>query len=443
MITIIKELGRAFFLGVLIFLILNIITFANEGVIVFNQSLITKFLYNQLYTIVIYLGNAFFIRFLFNRYGKKIYSFQIIFRFVLGSMLITFFCVFVLNTFIWVLIHGASFNQAIANQHVGDFLGPMLIALVVSLIFTAFFFYKNKQESKVKEQKVIAGRATAQFDALKNQLDPHFLFNSLNVLTSLIEENPRGAQKFTTSLSKVYRYVLEQKSKELVTVEEEINFANTYISLLRTRFEDSIVFNISETLINKEAKVVPLSLQLLLENAVKHNQVNPKNPLEITITEEHNYLIISNNLQPKSVLKSSVGVGLSNIKQRYHLLTTRDVVIEKNATHFKVKIPMLTKQIATSMTKQEIYIQDKRYKRAKERVNAIKGFYGNLTAYLIIIPGLAWLNYQTTDFPWIIFPTLGWGFGLLAHGMEAFGYNPLWGKRWEERKIRELMEKDI
>ena len=145
-------------------------------------------------------------------------------------------------------------------------------------------------------------------------------------------------------------------------------------------------------LINKEAKVVPLSLQLLLENAVKHNQVNPKNPLEITITEEHNYLIISNNLQPKSVLKSSVGVGLSNIKQRYHLLTTRDVVIEKNATHFKVKIPMLTKQIATSMTKQEIYIQDKRYKRAKERVNAIKGFYGNLTAYLIIIPGLNFNN---------------------------------------------------
>ena len=274
----------------------------------------------------------------------------------------------------------------------GDFLGPMLIALVVSLIFTAFFFYKNKQESKVKEQKVIAGRATAQFDALKNQLDPHFLFNSLNVLTSLIEENPRGAQKFTTSLSKVYRYVLEQKSKELVTVEEEINFANTYISLLRTRFEDSIVFNISETLINKEAKVVPLSLQLLLENAVKHNQVNPKNPLEITITEEHNYLIISNNLQPKSVLKSSVGVGLSNIKQRYHLLTTRDVVIEKNATHFKVKIPMLTKQIATSMTKQEIYIQDKRYKRAKERVNAIKGFYcfTNIFNFIIFQKWIYW-----------------------------------------------------
>lgn len=442
MITIIKELGRAFFLGVLIFLILNIITFANEGVIVFNQSLITEFLYNQLYTIVIYLGNAFFIRFLFNRYGKKIFSFHIIWRFVLGSLLITFMCVFILNTAIWMFVHGHSFNQSIVNQHIADYVAPMLIALVISLGFTAFFFYKNKQESKVKEQKVIAGRATAQFDALKNQLDPHFLFNSLNVLTSLIEENPKGAQKFTTSLSKVYRYVLEHKSKELVTVEEEINFANTYISLLRTRFEDSIVFKVSEDLIANEAKVVPLSLQLLLENAVKHNQVNPKNPLEITITEADNYLIISNNLQPKSVLKNSVGVGLTNIKQRYNILTTREVIIEKSATHFKVKIPILTKQLST-MTIQEDYIRDKRYKRAKERVDAIKGFYGNLTAYLIVIPCLAWLNYNTTDFPWVIFPTLGWGFGVIMHAMEAYGYNPLWGKRWEERKIRELMDKDI
>src|SRR5210317_931069 len=107
----------------------------------------------------------------------------------------------------------------------------IFITLVISSIFYVINYYKHKQDSKVKEHKIIAGTASAQFDALKNQLDPHFLFNSLNVLTSLIDENPDSATKFTTSLSKVYRYVLEQKNKELVSIEEELNFAKLYISL--------------------------------------------------------------------------------------------------------------------------------------------------------------------------------------------------------------------
>ena len=94
------------------------------------------------------------------------------------------------------------------------------------------------------------------------------------------------------------------------------------------------------------------------------------------------------------------------------------------------------------MKTQELHIKDKRYQKAKEKVEAIKGFYGNLTAYCIVIPSLAWLNYVTTSFPWVVFPMLGWGLGVFLHGMEVYGYNPLWGKRWEERKLRELMEKE-
>ncbi|QLE00233.1 2TM domain-containing protein [Galbibacter sp. BG1] len=442
MINIIKELGRAFFIGVIIFLIINLINFVNGHIPSFDQSLITKFLINQVFTITLYFAHSTFIRYLIGRYGRKIFTIPVMSIFLVISLVITSILTFFLNAFGLMVRYGTDFQNALGNQRIADFVPTLVITVIISFSFLAFYYYKTKQESKFKEQKVIAGRATAQFESLKNQLDPHFLFNSLNVLTSLIDENPQAAQKFTTSLSKVYRYVLEQKNKELVTVEEELSFAHTYISLLRMRFEDSILFNVSDSLSHKEAKVVPLSLQLLLENSVKHNQVNPTNPLKITITESDNYLIVTNNLQPKSVLKKSSGVGLVNIQQRYHLLTDRDVIIEKDKKSFQVKIPMLTKQIAT-MTTQETYIQDKRYKRAKERVDAIKGFYGNLTAYLIVIPFLAWLNYQTTSFPWIIFPTLGWGIGLLTHGMQAFGYNPLWGKRWEERKIREYMEKDF
>jgi hypothetical protein len=299
------------------------------------------------------------------------------------------------------------------------------------------------QKNKVKEHKIIAGTASAQFDALKNQLDPHFLFNSLNVLTSLIDENPDAAQNFTTSLSKVYRYVLEQKNKELVSVDEELNFARIYVRLLKMRFEDSIDFEIPEKALNPDAKVVPLSLQLLLENAVKHNIVNSSNPLKIRIYENGGNLVVENILQPKEVLKKSSGVGLTNITQRYSLLTDRKVNINKTASHFTVEIPMLTKQISVMKTQtQESYIEDKRYIKAKEKVQAIKGFYSNLLSYLFVLPILAYINYRTTNFPWVIFPALGWGFGVLAHGMEAYGYSPFTGKNWEERKIREFMEKE-
>ena len=325
------------------------------------------------------------------------------------------------------------------RENPSDYLVFFVISLIISSIFHALGFYKALQETKVKEQKIIAGTASAKFDALKNQLDPHFLFNSLNVLTSLIEEQPYQAQKFTTSLSKVYRYVLEQKNKDLVSVDDELQFAKTYIRLLKMRFEDSIVFDIPEKSTNPEAKIIPLSLQLLLENAVKHNIVTSDKPLQIQVSEENNVLIIRNNLQEKQVVKKSSGVGLTNIQERYRILTDRKVRIHKTATDFSVALPMLTKRVTAKET-QEMYIEDKRYEKAKERVEAIKGFYGNLMSYCIVIPILIFINYKTTSFPWAIFPTLGWGFGLTAHGLEAFGYNPLFGKNWEERKMQELMD---
>ncbi|MEJ2163871.1 MAG: 2TM domain-containing protein, partial [Robiginitalea sp.] len=217
--------------------------------------------------------------------------------------------------------------------------------------------------------------------------------------------------------------------------------ARTYVRLLKMRFEEGIVFDIPEKSIHPEARIVPLSLQLLLENAVKHNVVTPERPLHIRVTEQDGYIIVSNNLQPKQVIAKSSGVGLQNIRQRYALLTERNLSIEEDSESFRVGVPVLTRQISV-LPRQEEYLEDKRYLKAKEKVEAIKGFYGNLLAYCLVIPMLVWLNSRTTSFPWAIFPAIGWGFGLVMHGMEAYGYNPLWGRRWEERKIRELMNRD-
>lgn len=159
-------------------------------------------------------------------------------------------------------------------------------------------------------------------------------------MSSLIEENPESAQKFTTSLSKIYRYVLEQKDKELVSVAEELQFAKTYMNLLKMRFENSITFEIPENFENEEAKVVPLSLQLLLENCIKHNVVSESKPLHIKISIENGQLVVSNNLQKKEVLQDRKGVGLQNIVNRYGILTKRKVLVEENEKEFKVLLPI-------------------------------------------------------------------------------------------------------
>ncbi len=438
---ILKELLRAFLIGTLIFLTFLVYYYLTDHVRFeyMVEDVWMEYFSNLVFSTILYMFNMAWFRFILKKWHGFLYTFQRMSIALLGNVILTCVGIFVATIVILVVFHNNTIFEAVTYQSVDNYIQSVIIALVVAAIFYIVWYYKYRQENKVKEQKIIAGTASAKFDALKNQLDPHFLFNSLNVLTSLIEEDPYQAQKFTTSLSKVYRYVLEQKNKDLVSVDEELQFARTYVRLLKMRFEDSIVFEIPEKASNPEAKIIPLSLQLLLENAVKHNVVTSDKPLHITVSEEGGELVVSNNLQEKQVVKKSSGVGLTNIRQRYGILTHREVQIYKSSADFSVRLPMLTKQIS-HMETQKIYIEDKRYEKAKERVQAIKGFYGNLFAYCIVIPVLIFINYRTTSFPWALFPALGWGFGLTAHGFEAFGYSPLFGRGWEERKMREFMD---
>ncbi|UII75433.1 2TM domain-containing protein [Flagellimonas sp. HMM57] len=418
---------------------LNILINIGNGVTWSDE--LENFGVTYIYAFIITAFNAYYNDFISTKYSWELQGKKRLWYGAIGSIVVTLVGFGLARVLVNVGIYSNSFDDFLANETLENYVSTLIIAICISAILHAFHFYKALQDTRVKKQRIIAGTASARFDALKNQLDPHFLFNSLNVLTSLIEEDPHQAQKFTTSLSKVYRYVLEQKNKDLVTVDEELNFARTYVRLLKMRFEDSIVFNIPDTSSVPDAKIVPLSLQLLLENAVKHNVVTSSKPLHITVKEEGGMLMVTNNLQEKQVVKKSSGVGLQNIQQRYEILTDRQVHIEKTTSDFSVSIPMLTKKGSTVET-QESHIAEKRYLKAKEKVDAVKGFYSNLITYCIVIPFLWWLNLKTTSFLWALFPTIGWGFGVLAHGMEAYGYNPLWGKRWEERKIQELMDKE-
>ena len=440
----ISYLFQAILKGLVVSLVIFLVIIGTQyflgRIVKLNANLVREFSYYVIYGVVLSIINSTYFYFLNNKlnWDKLMFlkKYRIIIGFI-GSVFITILGIFFIRFCIKVLIEGNSYKYFLEKENKAQYLFSLLITIIVSIVFHLIYFYKAYQENKLKEQKIIAGTASAQFESLKNQIDPHFLFNSLNVLSSLIEENSIAAQKFTTSLSKVYRYVLEQKDKELVSVTEELTFAKTYMNLLLMRFENSITFEIPENIENDETKVVPLSLQLLLENCIKHNVVSETKPLHIKISIENDVLVVSNNFQKKEVLSGRKGVGLENIVNRYRILTDRKVLVEVNENEFKISLPILTKQISVMETN-TLFSENAAYARAKKRVEELKGFYGNLTAYCVVIPTLAIINYNTFwGFQWFWFPMLGWGLGVSFHAFGVFGY----GKSWEERKIQEIVNK--
>jgi len=430
-----KNIGIVFVIGSIIFVIGNLLYggFPFQSVYAFAIN----FAFYQLYSFVIGFANMYYFDFLKTKeWNENNATIRIVIG-IFGSTVISLACLFVLRLFTEMSMNNKSFNEFLANENIENYQFGLWISLTIVIIFHFIYFYNKYQQKKVKESQIIAKTESAKFESLKSQLDPHFLFNSLNVLTSLIGENPKQAEKFTTKLSKVYRYVLEQKDKDLISLEEELKFAKSYMELLKMRFEDGINFNILSQNSNPELKIVPLSLQLLLENAIKHNVISSKYPLEINIYEENGFLCVENNINPKASLNKSTKIGLKNIYQRYGLITDKQVEITTKNKIFKVKLPLLTQKIKIMETN---YINDSnKYIRAKKRVDELKGFYGNIVSYCIVIPFLIFINYQTSwSHKWFLYPMFGWGMGVVIQGFMVFGY----GSDWEERKIKEYMNNE-
>ena len=432
-------------------LIIAVIIFIIER-LVFNggfnlpiNELFKVFGIHFMYAFVLSTINGYFYEFIETKFTWKGHSKKRLIYGAVGSIVLTMLGLTLLRFVTLVVILGQPVTNFLNDRNANSYyIFGLVITLIVSLIFHTIYFYKALTEKKVKEQQIVAKTETAKYESLKSQIDPHFLFNSLNVLTSLIGENPQQAEKFTTKLSKVYRYVLEQKSKDLIDLDEELKFARAYMELLKMRFEDAVKFEIPEKSSNQEFKIIPLSLQLLLENAIKHNVVSETNPLTVVIKEENGYLTITNNYNPKDVLEKGTKVGLKNIVERYNLLTLKKVFIEKDTLDFMVKLPLLTQKTnimnIADTNKQQ---QSSKYIKAVEQVEEIKGFYSSLIAYCIVIPILIYINLRfVPQFHWFWFPAMGWGIGLTFQAFKAFAYNPFLGRDWEERKIQEFMNED-
>jgi len=215
------------------------------------------------------------------------------------------------------------------------------VILSFNLIELSYFINHKWRNSLAELERFKKENAEFRFETLMNQVNPHFLFNSLNTLSSLVYENQDIAAKYIRELSKVYRYVLENKENELVTLQDDLEFVKAYVYLFELRFANrlSFDFNINEN--SLKYLIAPMTIQLLIENAVKHNIISNKKHLEIKIFTEIPYLVVSNKLQKKTEKPFSSGMGLENIKSRYAYLSNKEVLISETEDEFIVKIPLI------------------------------------------------------------------------------------------------------
>jgi two-component system, LytTR family, sensor kinase len=215
-----------------------------------------------------------------------------------------------------------------------------LVSILVNGIYTGEFFFRRWRDALLEAETL-----TARFEALKAQLDPHFLFNSLNTLTTLIEEEPKTAVLFVDKLAQVYRYVLTNRTQDVVPLRDELAFIDAYVYLAKMRFGDNLRLQINVDGAADRAAIPPMALQMLLENALKHNVVSRTQPLSISILEvAGNQLEVRNTYQPKAHVEASTGLGLPNIESRYRHLTNAVPQVRSEGSEWVVRLPLLTIQ---------------------------------------------------------------------------------------------------
>ena len=218
----------------------------------------------------------------------------------------------------------------------------IIAACFITNIYEILFLNREKEVTESRVEQLNVAKAQAELEALKNQIDPHFIFNSLNTLSFLITRDPKSARLYNDTLAQVYRYILSNKERDLVLLREETEFISNYFYLLKIRFADAISMTIEITDLSAENFLIPpISLQALVENAIKHNEFSEKKPLAINVSIHSDYVIVKNVLNRRNGTTPGSRIGLSNLDNRYKLLTKRNIVVENNFESFIVRLPII------------------------------------------------------------------------------------------------------
>lgn len=332
--------------NILIILVISIaITFIFDFIYGGDNLQIISILLNVLYGVII--GSTISLSGVISHYiiGKYDISTNPIKTYVILMVAIFLFItadVLLVNTLWYRYVLNAPFERIFTST-------TIIISSVVTIFvgLTIFFIILSKNfmtrflDAEEDKQKAIREAATAKFETLKSQINPHFLFNSLNTLSTLILIDPKRADEFTSKLSNIYRYVLDNQDEDLVPVKQEIEFAGDYIKLQSIRFSGNFTFTVEDFEVDNNTMIIPLSLQLLLENVFKHNIISQKNMVAITIGFEDGYIVVRNNKSAAKEVRESHSVGLSNILNRYELVSDEHCIIEDTSSSFTVKLPLV------------------------------------------------------------------------------------------------------
>jgi len=218
------------------------------------------------------------------------------------------------------------------------------IILIISTLYESAFYYARWRESLIEQERLRRQHTESQLEGLKNQVNPHFLFNSLNTLAYIIPDDPERGVRFVQELSRVYRYILEIRSYRLISLQTELDFLEAYTFLLKERFGNKIHIEYDIPREARQQQIIPLSLQMLFENAIKHNEISSAYPLTISLHVEDGTLFVRNTLRRKLQQQPSTGVGLQNIRNRYAFFTRQEVEINETEDYFVVGLPLMPAQ---------------------------------------------------------------------------------------------------
>lgn len=324
--------------GVLVAMMLKVlIPFPENGL----RIQLVSFLESILITIFIWEGNLMLDDFLEKRYPWSLKPALRIFVQLPVSTIYSASLMFVTMLLFNAFVCEIPFNERGLFLSISITIG-LLVSLILMAVETGLFFFREWKESLVQVEKYKTESAQANLENLKNQVNPHFLFNNLSVLSSLVYKDQEKAVDFINQLSKVYRYLLDNKSNELISLEEELKFISSYAYLLNIRYSPNLTIDMQISEDKKKLLLPPLTIQLLLENAIKHNIISNEAPLTISLKSEDDNLVISNRINLRLSTEPSSKTGLKNIKVRYSYFTNREVMIKEQEELFVVIIPLLT-----------------------------------------------------------------------------------------------------
>jgi two-component system LytT family sensor kinase len=324
--------------GILILALIVTLVFFNR----YNEGLV-QFLISYSWAFAIsatqWLGNAYIYGLLDKKYS---WHEHLVKRAILGSLALIGYSAFaylVVQVMMFWVVQGGLPERPLYWALRSSYIA-IIVSFIVSLIFVAVGFFRKWRASLLEAERFKAEMMMYKYESLQNQINPHFLFNSFNVLSDLVYEDQDKAVDFIRQMSQLFRYVLDSRDKELVPIREELEFIEAYSSLLQTRFENKL--SIHQNFEPKEDEmIVPMTLQLLIENCVKHNEISASLPLLVEITRTKDYIEVRNKLQLKAVGPDSKKTGLSNIRQQYRYFTPKEILITQTDHLFTVAVPLI------------------------------------------------------------------------------------------------------